>query len=223
MNGYVRGRESHAKACVIWLHGLGADGKDMAGLSTQLQLAEPIQHVFMDAPVRPVTLNNGMLMRAWYDIFGMRLTDREDREGIKQSEALIRQVIDEQLAEGYLPEQLFLAGFSQGGAMALYTGLHLPMPLAGIIVLSGYLPLSSHCKAVLPLGTPMFFGAGRFDQIVWPSWSKGSFEVLKDQGFEQIAWHEYPMEHSICAEEIRDISSWLSQQVVSMKNDGAIQ
>ena len=196
----------------------------MAGLAGQLPLSIPIRHVFIDAPERPVTLNNGMRMRAWYDILGMELTDREDSEGIRQSENVIRQVIDSQLTEGFLSKQIFLAGFSQGGAMALFTGLHLSMPIGGIIALSAYLPLASACKVVQNPVTPMFLAGGLYDQLVWPHWTKQSVELLRNEGFQHIAWHEYPMEHTICQEEIRDLSDWLSKQIESMTHhDGATQ
>ena len=222
MNVYVKDPQQQAQACVIWMHGLGADAQDMVGLAEQLPLTLPIRHVFMDAPVRPITMNNGMRMRAWYDILGMALTDREDSEGIRQSDALIRQVIDSQVKEGFLSEQIFLAGFSQGGAMALFTGLHLSIPLAGIIALSAYLPLAAACKIVLNPGTPMFLACGLYDQLVWPHWTKQSVDSLRNKGFKHIAWHEYHMEHTICQEEIKDLSAWLSQQIALIKHhDGA--
>ena len=218
LNVYVKDPQQEATACVIWMHGLGADAQDMAGLASQLPVTVAIRHVFMDAPVRPVTLNNGMPMRAWYDILGMALTDREDLEGIKQSEDLIRQVIDAQVTEGFRTEQIFLAGFSQGGAMALYTGLHTSLPLGGIIALSAYLPLAAACNATIAPHTPMFLAGGLYDPIVLPQWTKQSLEFLRQKDFKDITWHEYPMEHNICAEEVRDLGLWLTKQVTSINN-----
>ncbi len=218
MNVYIKEPQQKAQACVIWMHGLGADAQDMAGLATQLPVTAAIRHVFLDAPVRPVTINNRMPMRAWYDIVGMKLTDREDRDGILQSEAMIRQVIDNQLAEGFTSQQIFLAGFSQGGAMALFAGVQMDKPMAGIIALSSYLPLSTLCKISLDNQTPIFAAAGLYDPVVLPAWTKQSMELLKNQGFQQIAWHEYPMEHAICAEEMKDIAQWLDEKITSSKH-----
>ena len=218
LNVYIKEPQQPAQACVIWMHGLGADAQDMAGLAEQLSLKVPIRHVFMDAPVRPVTLNNHMPMRAWYDIVGMKLTDREDHEGILQSESLIRQVIETQTASGLPSQKIFLAGFSQGGAMALFAGLQLTMPLAGLIVLSAYLPLASTCNITLDRHTPIFAACGQYDPMVLPLWTKQGIDGLRDLGFQGIEWHEYPMEHAICADEIKDISHWLNKAVASMSD-----
>ena len=215
LNVYVKAPQQPAQACIIWMHGLGADAQDMAGLAEQLPVSVAIRHVFIDAPVRPVTINNHMPMRAWYNITGMKLTDREDEAGILQSEALIRQVIEDQIAEGFVSEQIFLAGFSQGGAMALFTGLQTTHPLAGIITLSAYLPLAAICRMSLHNSTPVFAAAGQYDPVVLPIWTKQSIESLKSRGFQHITWHEYPMEHSICAEEVKDLALWLDKQVAS--------
>lgn len=224
MNVYVKEPEQQAQACVIWMHGLGADAQDMAGLASQLPLTVPVRHVFLDAPVRPVTLNNHMPMRAWYDILGTELAEREDSTGIKQSENIILEVIDSQLSAGFRSEQIFLAGFSQGGAMALYTGLHIARPLAGIIALSSYLPLASACKIVLDPRTPMFVASGLYDQMVLSSWTKHYVESLRNKGFQQIEWHEYPMEHNICGEEVKALSDWLNLKIASLLlRDGEVQ
>lgn len=218
LNVYVKEPQQQAQACVIWMHGLGADAQDMAGLAAQLPVTVAVRHVFIDAPVRPVTLNNNMPMRAWYDIVGLKLTDREDREGILQSEEGIRRVIDDQLNAGFGSEQIFLAGFSQGGAMALYTGLHTSMPIGGIIALSAYLPLADSCKVVLDSRTPIFAAGGEYDPIVLPAWTRQSIDSLRLKGFQKITWHQYPMEHSICMEEVNDLASWLTTQVTSFKH-----
>ena len=224
MNVYFNNPQQKAVACIIWMHGLGADARDMADLAAQLPLTAAVRHVFIDAPVRPVTLNNHLPMRAWYDIVGMNLTDREDREGIVQSEKIIHEVIDNQLLEGFTSQQLFLAGFSQGGAMALYTGLHLPMPLAGIIALSSYLPLAASCDVKLDKQTPFFIAGGKSDPMVLPLWTKLSVDYLRSKGFQQITCHEYAMEHSVCKEEVLDLTRWLNVQVEKiMHADGGIE
>jgi len=204
--------QQQAEACIIWMHGLGADASDMMGLVEQLSVEDlALRHIFLDAPTRPVTLNNGLVMRAWYDIVGMQLTDRQDREGIEQSRALIRQVFQDQLNAGN--DQIFLAGFSQGGAMALYTALNMQTPVAGVIALSAYLPLANSIKPELAKKTPIFMGSGQYDPIVLPLWSKQSVAWLIDAGYSELTSHTYLMEHSICTEEIRDLSHWLKTQV----------
>ncbi|MGQ3889730.1 alpha/beta hydrolase [Legionella sp. CNM-1927-20] len=199
--------------CVIWMHGLGADGSDMAGLVAEYPIAElALQHVCLDAPIRPVTLNAGMPMRAWYDIVGLNLTDREDRAGILHSFNCIKEVIEQQIKAGYEASQIALAGFSQGGAMALYTALHCDFPLAGVIALSSYLPLALESKPILAKNTPIFLASGLYDPIVLPDWSKQTKDWLIGNGFNSITWRQYPMEHAICPTEIIDIASWLSTQ-----------
>lgn len=220
---YVNEPERPAQACVIWMHGLGADAQDMAGLAQQLQLSQPVRHVFIDAPVRPVTLNGGMPMRAWYDIVGLALNDREDQAGIAESETIINDVIAKQCAAGMASEKIFLAGFSQGGAMALFAGLQSKVPLAGVIALSAYLPLANRCNTRLPKSTPFFIANGQYDPIVFPDWTKQSTQRLHDCGFGAIAVHEYPMEHSICADEIMDLSKWINKIMSeSMKQTGGM-
>jgi phospholipase/carboxylesterase len=205
---------TQAQACVIWMHGLGADATDMMGLSEQLLVSEvDLRHVYIDAPQRPITLNNGMIMPAWYDILGMEFTDREDQKGIGESAKIIGEVIDEQLKVGFSAQQIYLAGFSQGGAMALHTALHYQARLGGVIALSAYLPLANETKPLLDTSTPFFMGAGQFDPLVLPMWTQQSKAWLIAHGYERIDFHSYPMEHSICFEEIRDVSLWLVKQV----------
>lgn len=223
MNVYVNDPSEPAQACVIWMHGIGADAQDMAGLAAQLPLGYPVRHVFLDAPIRPVTLNNRMPMRAWYDIIGLTLSDREDSEGIKQSEEFIREIIKGQ-TEHFTLDKIYLAGFSQGGAMALFTGLHIPERLGGIIALSAYLPLASNCEAKLDKKTPLFVANGLYDQVVAPLWTKESVNVIKQQGFQAIMYKEYPMEHSICMEEVNDLAQWLTKQIAAKgQRDGERQ
>ncbi|CDZ78038.1 Carboxylesterase 2 [Legionella massiliensis] len=214
MNVYLKEPQQPAQACVIWMHGLGADASDMAGLAEQLSIGGlAVRHVFLDAPVRPVTINAGMAMRAWYDIVGMKLTDREDKQGIMASAAFIQQVFDDQLSTGLSGAKIFLAGFSQGGAMALYSALHINTPVAGVIALSAYLPLAEQCKTDLAKDTPIFIAGGIYDPIVLPLWTRQSTEWLGTAGYGNISFHNYPMEHSICAEEIADLSKWLVAQI----------
>jgi phospholipase/carboxylesterase len=199
------------------MHGLGADGKDMQAVAEQLPLRFPVRHVFIDAPVRPVTLNNHMSMRAWYDIVGLKVTDRDDRAGILQSETLIRRVIDAQCADGFSSNQIFLAGFSQGAAMALVTALRGSLPLAGVVALSGYLPLASECVPLQPVNTPFWIAAGSFDPVVQPTWSRHTVDWLRTQGFQHVLWQEYPMQHSICLQEMNELAAWLSAIIKSIK------
>ena len=219
MNAVVIEPKQKAEACVIWMHGLGASADDMAGLASQLPLKVPMRHVALNAPIRPVTLNQHMPMPAWYDIVGMKLTDREDRAGILESEQIILKAIEQQVAEGFTHAQIFLAGFSQGGAMALFTSLHAMPTLGGVIALSAYLPLASTCEVKLNSKTPVFIGSGRFDPMVLPAWTAQSVTWLKQKGFEHITVHDYPMEHSVCIEEIRDIAVWLEMCAVSNKGE----
>ncbi len=198
---------------MIWMHGLGADAQDMMGLAQQLALTIPVRHVFIDAPIRPVSINNNIPMRAWYDIVGTSLLDRQDRQGILASELMIREVIEQQITQGLLPQQIFLAGFSQGGAMALFTGLRMPSSLGGIISLSAYLPLADDCNSALIIDTPIFLAAGQFDQIVLPQWTQQSQQWLLARGYQDISMQYYPMEHSICFEEIQVLAEWIVSHV----------
>jgi phospholipase/carboxylesterase len=211
---YMKEPEAPAQASVIWMHGLGADASDMMGLADQLTLPETaLRHVFINAPVRPVTLNNGMVMPAWYDILGMELVDRQDKKGIEESELIIRKVVDEQFNNGFSYNQIFLAGFSQGGAMALHTALQITERLGGVIALSAYLPLAEHRRPQLNKQTPFFIGYGRTDPLVLPKWVEMSKDWLLNNGYTSVTSYQYPMEHSICMQEIRDMSLWLSQHV----------
>lgn len=213
LNVYIKDPQLPAQACVIWMHGLGSNSQNMMGLVDQFVLTSPVRHVFIDAPVRPVTVNNNQSMRAWYDITGLTLLSREDRAGIHASEALVLEVFEEQRAQGFTTKQIFLAGFSQGGAMALHTGLNLQDPIGGIIVLSAYLPLASERPDVHQLATPVFIAAGSLDNVVPTEWTKGIHTWLLSRGFEDVELQEYLMDHSICIKEIRDISSWLNQRI----------
>jgi len=219
---YVKTPKQAALACIIWMHGLGSDAENMMGLVSALPFDLPVCHIFLEAPVRPITLNNGMPMRAWYDLLGMRLNASEDTLGIQQSNALIQNVIEQQVQQGFLPQQIFLAGFSQGGAMALYTGLHSRLPLGGIISLSAYLPLASSCELHLDKKTPLFIALGNHDPIVLPDWTKRCISMLQSQGYQGITCKEYAMEHMVCNQEIQDVSSWLTTTILSAVSPGVM-
>jgi len=216
LNVYTHEPPQNAKYCIIWMHGLGADARDMMGLAAQLPTEQPIRHLFMEAPQRPVTIYNGMVARAWYDITGMELTHREDEQGISQSERLILEQIEIQHRNGLAYEHIFLAGFSQGAAMALLTGIRSKFPIGGVIALSGYLPLMAHHKKVTH-HFPIFIGLGTADQIVWPQWTRDSVTWLKQQQFTAINVYEYPMEHSVCSQEINDLNQWLKIHMSSQE------
>ena len=208
MSVYIKDPQQKAQACVIWMHGLGADAQDMEGLASALPLSVGVRHVFLDAPVRPVALNNHMPMRAWYNIYGMSLMDRDDTPGIKESEGIIRAVMDAQIDAGFSSEQIFLAGFS---------------PLAGLIVLSAYLPLSGACQIEQRRETPLFVGSGTYDPIVLPAWTNLSVAFLRNNGFHNMVLQDYPMEHSICSEEINDLAHWLNEQVSTITRRDGVQ
>ncbi len=210
---YIKESLGEPEACIIWMHGLGANYQDMAGLAEELKLTSSVRHIFLDAPIRPVTINNHMKMRAWYDLHGFDFSNNEDREGILESELFVRTIMKEQVASGLLPEQIFLAGFSQGGAMALFTGLRSQERLGGVIALSSGIPLYSECTLSLDRKTPIFFACGQQDPIVLPIWSQKSRDWLAANDYKSIAWHEYPMEHSICRQEVTDLRAWLTTQI----------
>lgn len=200
---------------VIWLHGLGADGNDFVPIIPELHLpANPaIRFVFPSAPSMPVTVNGGYVMPAWYDIIGRNLMDQEDAEGIKRSAASIIELIEREVQRGIDYRHIALAGFSQGCAMVLYIGLRLPHPLAGIMALSGYLPLASSLnleKHSANQSTPIFMAHGTFDPVVALDRAQASHSLLANLGY-QVDWNEYPMEHSVNHEELKDISRFLQE------------
>jgi phospholipase/carboxylesterase len=191
---------------VIWLHGLGADGRDFEPIVPELRLAKPVRFVFPHAPMRPVTINNGMRMRAWYDIFQFG-GGAEDEAGIRASQTLLEQMIESEKGK-----KIILAGFSQGGAIVLQTALRHPGRLAGVMALSTYLPLPGTLeKEASPANKdlPIFMAHGRFDDIIPLERAQRSRELLEKLGY-RVTWKEYPMPHSVCAEEIGDISSFLA-------------
>lgn len=202
-----------ATACVIWLHGLGADGNDFVDIVPRLALPAslPIRFIFPHAPIRPVTLNGGMPMRAWFDIVGLGKDYQEDTRGLREAEETLDELIQQESQNGIPPDRIVIAGFSQGGALALYAGLRYPEKLAGLIGLSTYLPSLekfSPTQYAANKETPIMLAHGRSDPIVKIEWDLMTKEALERFHY-SITWHTYDMEHSVCTEEIRDISSWL--------------
>jgi phospholipase/carboxylesterase len=197
---------------VIWLHGLGADGADFVPIVGELDLPPvPIRFVFPHAPMQPVTINNGMVMRAWYDILGADLARREDERGVRASQALVGALIAREKARGTPAGRIVLAGFSQGGAIALQTGLRHPERLAGIMALSTYVPIAGSLEAEAHAANrdvPTFMGHGLYDPIVPIAAARRSRELLERLGYD-VEWHEYPMPHSVAPEELDDIGAWL--------------
>jgi phospholipase/carboxylesterase len=202
-------------AAVIWLHGLGADGHDFVPVVPELGLPDelPVRFVFPHAPVRPVTINNGMRMRAWYDITpNMR---QQDAAGIRDSARIVEGFLRHQLAGGIPAERIVLAGFSQGGAIMLHTGLRCGHKLAGLLGLSTYLPLPEHfAREARPerKDTPILMCHGQDDGMLPLQLGAWSRDVLKESGY-TVDWREYPMQHQVCAEEIADIGAWLRERL----------
>ena len=202
-------------ASVIWLHGLGADGNDFVPIVPELRLAQSLRlrFVFPHAPVRAVTINNGMRMRAWYDIAAADLNSRADLVGVRESQAQLEALIERETARGMPSERIVLAGFSQGGAIALYTGLRHAERLAGIMALSTYLiapdKLATEASAA-NRGVPIFMAHGTADPVVRFQWGEASRRVLEAAGY-AIEWHTYRMEHSVCLEEVQAIGAWLTK------------
>lgn len=212
MNVFIHENLLNPKFCIIWLHGLGSDGNDMLGLAKQLPIEYAVKHVCLNAPVRPITCNQNMPMRAWYDITGVKLTDREDKQGILASDQEILKIIANEQANGFESEKIFLAGFSQGGAMALFSGINYSKKLAGIISLSSYLPLVSECK-VKDTQLPIFMASGNFDTVVYPNWTIQSLNWLQNNGIKDIELHEYPIAHAVSIAEIKDIANWINTKI----------
>jgi phospholipase/carboxylesterase len=201
------------RATIIILHGLGADGNDFVPIAQQLDLRAvgPVRFIFPHAPVIPVTINNGYRMRAWYDILGMELVRREDEPGLRLSLGNVEELLDSEEARGIPANRIVLAGFSQGCAMALLTGLRHKQRLAGIVGMSGYLPLAGATAAERTDAnalTPIFMGHGQFDNVVDVARGKESRDALQALGY-QVEWHDYPMAHSVCMEEVEDLNAWL--------------
>ena len=204
-----------AKHSVIWLHGLGASGDDFVPIVPELRLPDELamRFIFPHAPVKPVTINNGYVMPAWYDITGVQLDSVIDKNGILASMALVEELIQQEITRGISANNIILAGFSQGAVMALTTGLRRTVPLGGIIALSGYFPLSDETFQLMSdatRNTPIFLAHGTQDVMVAYPLGKMSYMLLKEAHC-QVDWHAYPMGHAVCGEEIVDIGAWMGK------------
>jgi phospholipase/carboxylesterase len=204
-------------AAVIWLHGLGADGWDFVPVVKELEScgAPPARYVFPHAPMMPVTINNGFVMRAWYDIRTADLAHREDEATIRASQAAVQRLIEREAGRGMAPARIVLAGFSQGAAITLHTGLRQAEPLAGLVALSGYLPLAEKFAAERHAGSrdvPILMAHGSEDPVVPVARGRSSRDLLASLGH-PVQWHEYPMPHSVCAEEIEAIARFLRERL----------
>ncbi len=202
-------------ASVIWLHGLGADGNDFVPIVEEMRLPAdlPIRFVFPHAPVRPVTINNGFPMRAWYDIYAADLANRADALGVGQSQGHVEALIAREKTRGVAAKRIVLAGFSQGGAIALHTGLRHAERLAGILALSTYLPMADRLPAeATPMNRdlPIFMAHGTMDPVIKLAWSEASRRALEAAGY-AVEWHTYPMQHAVVWEEIVAVRAFLTK------------
>ncbi|HFD33161.1 MAG TPA: carboxylesterase [Gammaproteobacteria bacterium] len=198
---------------VIWLHGLGADGHDFEPIVGELNLNMPVRFIFPHAPEMPVTINNGMRMPAWYDIKATQINQQQDETGIEKSQLSILALLQREIDRGVKSNNIILAGFSQGGAVALHTALRFEQPLAGIMGLSTYLPLADKVeKDIQPANknTPIFLAHGNYDQVIPVQLAEQTQQTLNSFGY-QTEFNKYNMEHSVCAEEINDISDWINR------------
>ena len=209
---------AHPAAAVIWMHGLGADGNDFASLVPALDLRRlpGVRFIFPHAPMMPVTINNGSVMRAWYDVSFGDLeghTRKADEKGVRASQTAIDQLIAHENQRGIQARDIVLAGFSQGGAIALHTGLRYPERLAGILALSTYLPLADRLPAEASSANkdlPIFLSHGTYDPVIPLAMAVASRAALEKLGY-RIEWHEYPMQHAVCPEEVQAIGLWLNR------------
>jgi phospholipase/carboxylesterase len=204
-------------ATIIWMHGLGADGHDFEPIVPELvrRGERPLRFVFPHAPVRPVTLNNGYRMRAWYDIISIQRGAAQDEVGIRASHAIVEALIRRENERGIPSSKIVLAGFSQGGAMALYSGTRYSEKLGGIMGLSCYMLLEPRFAAERSAAnhaTPIFLGHGTQDPVVSPTLGEATRRMLETEGY-AVEWHAYPMPHSVCPQEVVDIAAWLRRVV----------
>lgn len=202
-----------AHACVLWLHGLGADGSDFVPVAQALELPFAVRHVFPHAPVMPVTLNGGYRMRAWYDIHSLDIAGQQDAPGIRRVQAMIEALIEEQSKRGCAVRRMAIAGFSQGGAIALQTALRYPVRLAGVLALSTYLPLAHTVeqeRSAANLGMPIFMAHGVGDGVIPLRAAVSARDTLGALGY-PVEWHEYAMAHVVCGEEIDDMARFLAR------------
>ena len=206
-------------ATLIVLHGLGADGNDFVPFVEELDLAAvgDVRFIFPHAPTRPVTINGGHVMRAWYDILGTQLERREDEAGLRESQGLVDGLIEKEKSRGIPASRIVLAGFSQGCAMTLMAGLRHGERLGGLVCLSGYLPLAAKAEGerhAANATTPVFFAHGTHDGVIPIALARASRQALVQMGHD-VEWHEYAMQHSVCADEIADLGRWLRQKLAS--------
>jgi phospholipase/carboxylesterase len=202
-----------AGVTVIVLHGLGADGWDFVPIVGELQLPLPVRFIFPHAPMRPVTVNAGYVMRAWYDIKSFTPEGRADAAGLAESVERVNGYLDAEIARGIDPSRIVLAGFSQGGAVALSAALRYPQRLAGVLALSTYLPFPAGLaaeKSSANSDVPILMCHGRMDPVVSIRMGLEARDVLKAQGY-AVEWREYPMEHEVCAQELAEIGRWLQE------------
>ncbi len=209
---------------ILWLHGLGADGHDFAPIVPELVRPgwPALRFVFPHAPVRAVTINGGARMRAWYDIAHLDLANRADETGVAESVVQVEALIAREAARGIPPERIVLAGFSQGGAIALAVGIRRQRPLGGLVALSTYLPAPTKASSVIQPGAerqPLFIAHGQFDPVVPFGAGEQTAALLRLLGFAP-EWHAYPMAHQVCAEEIRDLGDWLQARFATVGSSG---
>ena len=212
-NAVIIEPDSAHTASIIWLHGLGADGHDFETIVPELRLpgAMGIRFIFPHAPKRPVTINGGMIMRAWYDIKNINLRQTEDADAINASGELLHNFIEAELAQGIASKRIIIAGFSQGGAIALHAALRYSSPLAGVLALSTYLPLPDRLSDEAHAAqkhTPIMMAHGTLDPVIPVNQGKTSANQLEQAGY-RIDWHEYMIQHMLCPEEIDDIRRWI--------------
>ena len=200
----------HPQASIIWMHGLGADGNDFAPLAGEIDLPFGVRYIFPHAPPMPVSINGGYVMRAWYDISDAAIR-REDEAGVRASQRSVEALIAREKARGIAANRIVLAGFSQGGAIALHTGLRHAERLAGIMALSTYVPLADKLAAEASPANrdaPIFMAHGTHDPVISVARAKESHDLLLQLDY-KIEWHEYRMEHSVCPQELADLGEWL--------------
>ncbi len=205
--------QNNPDCTVIWLHGLGANGHDFEPVVAELNVPASVKarFIFPHAPIQAVTLNNGMQMPAWYDIYGLEKNSQEDTVGIKKISEEIKLLIQQEIGDGIDANKIILAGFSQGGALTLYTGLTYQQPLGGLLALSCYLPMREELESFTKdtqRDLPIFMAHGIYDDVVPLAFANLAKDVLEEQGF-KIDWHDYPCAHTVCAEEIQDIREFL--------------
>jgi phospholipase/carboxylesterase len=200
------------RASIIWLHGLGADGNDFAPLADQIALPVAVRYIFPHAPMMPVSINNGYVMRAWYDIIDAAIR-REDEAGVRASQQSVEVLLAREKSRGIGASRIVLAGFSQGGAIALHTGLRHGERLAGIMALSTYVPLADKLASEANPANrevPIFMAHGTADPMIAFARAQAARDLLLQQAY-AVEWHEYPMQHSVCPQEIADIAKWLGR------------